>query len=135
MCHLLRPPFSTNHPSPLHSCIRLEAGRKRECRRIQKHVLVLLSASALTAGKRPKLFIRLHAAVCMYSTHSKVTPLKHQSEILWPVFRAPSLQIDQTCKPTNLHETQMGVSLCIIYQTLFSSMFDGLGSNIPSPIS
>lgn len=52
----------------------------------KKRVPFLLSASAVPAGKRPKLFISLYAAVYMYSSHSKVTPLKHQFELLWPGF-------------------------------------------------
>lgn len=83
-------PFQPTHLETLYK-IRSKERKKRECRRIEKHVPFPLSASALPAGKRPELFIRLHAAVYMHSTHSKVTPLKHQS--------SPSLQIDRTCGP------------------------------------
>ena len=139
MCHLLSTPPPP--PPPPVSNIRLEAGRKRrECKRIEKHVLFLLSASALPAGKTPKLFIRLHAAVCMHSAHSKVTALKHQSEILWPDLRAPSLQIDQPFRPNLFTYNADGswVDICIsasFINLYFSSVAQSCVDNASSPLS
>lgn len=52
----------------------------------------------------------------------KVTPLKYQSEILWPVFRALSLQMGRTCRPNlfTYNTERFGwMDFCIIYQPLF----------------
>jgi hypothetical protein len=73
----------------------------------KKHVGFLLSASALPAGTGPQLFIRLQSAACTYSSHSKVTPIKHQSAMLSLFLKPPHFQICATSK-ANLIYIQPG---------------------------
>lgn len=105
------------------SNIRLERGREREQRMVdKKHVGFLLSASALPAGTGSELFIRLQSAACTYSSHSKVTPIKHQSAMLSLFLKPPHFQICATSKPTSftysLAQKYGPHAICIIHPVL-----------------